>query len=298
MAIKASFGNLKFDRLEGYRIATHWSPHMGFQGHFYVYVWERLDATTKIASPVELEPESKAPRDKLQIADEFRTYVFDNIDFSSVEVGANRRERFRLTEFRYNPEMIDFASSCPVDVDYKGDKHKLLRGNLENDYTYALEGSLEQLLGFTALLSPSASNVIRFSTIRNSGNCFLKKILELNQQRAVGETRVSDYAIKFSQGKSGSVDVTQENVLRVYTEENFGHMAEIRGRALTDFVSLANEAHQAPELARLSIRGLTDAQLLAMDSERMFRTANINQHTVETATYVFRPGEHVNLKIS
>ena len=298
MAIQASFGSLRFDQVEGYRIATHWSPHQGFQGHFYVYVWERVDATTRLTNAVALEREKKAPQDKLQIADEFRTYVFDKIDFSSVEVGANRRERFRLVEFRYDPMQIDRASSCPVSIENTSEKHKLNRANLEDDYTYALDDDREQLLGFSALLSPSASSVLRFSTLRNKYNCFLKKVLDVNQQRATGSTRASDYAIKFSQGNGGSIDVTQENIVRIYTEENYGHLASVGGHSLSEVTSLANDPGRAPELARLSMRGMTGAGLLTMESERQFRSATLHPYTVESATYVFMPGEYVDLKIT
>ncbi len=300
MAIKATFGSMKFERIEGYRISTCWNPSAGFQGHFYVYLWERTDATTPLKMPVEIPRESEAPRDKLQIADEWRTYVFDNIDLSCVEVGANRRERFRLVEFRYNPEEIDYGP-CPVSLNNKSEQHVLKKANLKDHYTYKIDDGIEHLLGFEARLSPSAACVLRFSTLRNKFNSFLVKLLDANAQRATSEEGVKPYTIQFSQGIDGGIEVTQENVIRIYTMENYGELRNWPVYSLDDVVSFASadeKAEHAPELARLSLAASTDGTLLLRDSEEQFRAAQLDPHTVETATFVFRPGIYQDLKIT
>lgn len=296
MAIQAAFGDLKFERLEGYRISTCWNPAAGFQGHFYVYLWERTDATTPFKTPVALEREKEAPRGTLQIADEWRTYVFNNIDLSSAEVGANRRERFRLVEFRYNPEEIDYAQS-PVSLTNKSEKHVLMKGNLKDHYTYKLDDQIEHLLGFSTRISPSAACVLRFSTLRNKFNCFLEKILTCNEQRATTQSGVKPYSIQFSQGLNGAIEVTQENLLRVYTAENYGELRHLAAPSLDDVVGHAF-SDDAPELARFHLEGTTDGTLLQRESELQFRAAQIDPHTVETATYVFAAGAYQDLKIT
>ena len=41
---KAQFGGIKFDQIEGYKISLAFTPNRGFEGNFYVYLWDYVDA--------------------------------------------------------------------------------------------------------------------------------------------------------------------------------------------------------------------------------------------------------------
>src|SRR6188508_1999067 len=95
---------LKFTSLRGYIISTCFIPDQGYQGNFYVYVYDVHEARNKFEQPMKVGDPLQAKsnyRGTLELSGEDRNYKFENIDFTAAENGATRRERFRILEFRY-----------------------------------------------------------------------------------------------------------------------------------------------------------------------------------------------------
>ena len=291
MAIfSANFADLKFDQVEGFRISVAFTPNQGFQGDFFVYLWDNVDARKAFESPLKVcDDRNMARRDTLTITDSADvTYRFPNIELTWAEVGATHSERYRVIEFRCHGDQTDRPGFANIVLE-NGIEWRVEEGNLSDEYNFKLDDkdAGESLLGFRSRLSPNESVLVRFSALRNKSNSFMKKIIETNQSQ-IGKP-MTPFNIDFKQQK---YSVTRENLLRAYVDESFGTFAGLPLPSLSEILATGGE----PRLARFRPDDYSASMLLDHQSQQL-REQNSTSGIVETATFMFRPGSYRSSEI-
>jgi hypothetical protein len=288
--ITGSFDSVTLKRVVGYKVAANWTPIVGFQGYFYVYVWDSQHPGSPFDEAVDVGEKGKPKRGSLTLDGGERTYTFDSIDLISAQVGATRRFRYRLLEFRYDEAVVSNGDT-PVKVNNKG-KDQSSEGGLGTDYQYALDDGAENLLGFRTRVAAAGGTVVRFSTLRNNQNCFLQKMIKANDERNQRK-RMSDFTVTFSQG---DLTVTQESLKTMYVDESFGYLG---GEKQPPLLSLVSGGDQLIRRAvTLSMDDYSQRELLDLDVQQDPNPLEADSRTIETATFVFNPGNYQNLKIT
>ncbi|MFN7916974.1 MAG: hypothetical protein U0Q55_16645 [Vicinamibacterales bacterium] len=280
--LKGSFDGSTYKNVEGYRISACFTPENGFQGQFYVYLWDRMEAGTRFENPVNMGAEGRATRGTLELADSERSYKFENIDLVNVQAGVTRRERYRLLEFQMDKEVLNSHDS-PITLT-NSSTAELRRCALEDDYKYSLGGSSQQLLGFRALVSAKDDTAVRFAALRGPENSFLQKAIDLNKEMR-GQNAMPTFTVTFTQG---DIEVTRANLNRFYADESYG---DLRRLALPKLSELSRSTAQA-EIQRLRVDDFTAQELLEHDSYQQFVETQLDPNTVEVGTFVFKPGFH------
>jgi hypothetical protein len=130
-----------------------------------VYVWDEQDAQDKFDKAVNVGTDNAPARDKLQILGDGRNYSFSGIDLLSAQVGATRRKRYRMLEFKYTQGQLKTANLVKVP---NSSTTALADGGLGGDYKYALGGAAENLLGFRYRPAATGANAVRFCALRNN----------------------------------------------------------------------------------------------------------------------------------
>jgi hypothetical protein len=281
---------LKFTSIRGYIISAAFIPDQGYQGHFYVYVFDVHEARNPFTEKMKVgDPNAASPalRGTLELSGEDRNYKFEKIDFTMTETGATRRERFRILEFRYDRNLTD-KEKLSAELS-QASPTVLMPGALKDDYTFILDDGSEKehLLGLTARLGPEDSAVVRFAKYRNLSNSMMEKVLALNNDRVsvLGSARaMADFKLTFGFAND-PIPVTRSNLLRVFTHEAYGLGLYYQLPTLTGLIT----GGAGPEKARLSVDSLTPYQLLLHDSEKD-SAAEAATRTVETTTLVFQKG--------
>jgi hypothetical protein len=287
--MEGSFGDVSLKRVVGYKISAAWTPNNGFQSYFYVYVWDMENAQTPFAQAVNVGEVGVPKRGTLVLDGHERHYEFKNIDLMSAQVGATRRYRYRLLEFRYD-EAVVADGDTPINLENTG-TDKTAEGGLKDSYKYALDDDSEHLLGFRYRPIATGANVVRFSTLRNSKNCFLKKMIAANNEKNKKQP-LTEFDIQFSQG---NIKVTQQNLLNMYVDESFGYMVDERQPPLSSLTDGA--AANMLAAVTCGIEDFTQRELLTLDSKPDPNPRELDPRTVETATFVFKQGNHQNLNI-
>jgi hypothetical protein len=285
--MKGKFEGAEFQWIEGYKISACWVPKQGFQGNFYVYLWERIEAATPFKGTPDLGKEGPAKRGTLQLTDDDHVYKFEKIDASSAQLGATRRERYRLFEFRYD-KALTTEEKAGITLSNKS-KRDLAKTALGDDYKFTLSGGSQHLLGFRARVAASGANVFRFVSLRTDTNSFLEKIVEVNNQN-VDQKKMSDFTIKFPQG---DIKVTQENLLAFYADESWGSFCKFGPAPLLDLSSDQPEQR----FVRLDPKDFSAELLLQLDAHHEHHEESFKPDTVQTATLVFKPGTYQDFKI-
>ena len=281
---------LKFTSLRGYIISTCFIPDQGYQGNFYVYVYDVHEARNKFEQPMKVGDPLQAKgnyRGTLELSGENRNYKFEKIDFTAAENGATRRERFRILEFRYDRNLSD-KQALGAELTNESTT-VLMPGALEDDYTFILDDGQEKehLLGFNARLGSEDSAVVRFAKYRNTHNSLGAKMLQLNndQVAVLGATRtMANFKLTFGFA-TDPITVTPLNLLRIFTHESYGLGLFPTLPSLSSLIT----GGAGPEKARLNAESLTPYQLLLHDSEKESAMESTTR-TVETTTLVFQKG--------
>lgn len=289
-----SFGDVQLDDVVGYRISVAWVPNDGFDWFFYVYVWDKQEAGTRFPQVVQFQADGKPTRGSLQIIGAQRRYTFQNIDLMSAQIGATRRFRYRLLEFRYDKAVIS-TGATPVTIQNDA-TDKVNVAGLGADYQYAVGGDSEPLLGFRYRPAAAGANVVRFCALRNNQNCFLAKLIAANNNRNQNaDNSFSAFTVNAPQGIA--INVTQQNLQTMYLDESFGYMLGENLPPLSSLVSAAPDIML--QAVQLKLEDYFSRQLLAFDSQQTAPVGSeADKRTVETATFVFIPGNYQNLAIA
>jgi hypothetical protein len=286
--LTASFDGATFKNIEGYRISACFTPEMGMQGLFVVYVWDRMEAGTQFKAAVDAKAAGKAARGALVLSDSERSYTFNDIDLRGVEEGVTRRERYRLMEFRYDKDVLDQTAGA-VKLNNSSDA-ELRPSALDDDYKFSLGGFSQQLLGYRTYVSANDDSVVRFSTVRGKENSFLQKALDLNEAQRQPNGKMPDFTVTFSQG---DLEVNRANLVRVYADESYGEMRKIRLPKLSEL----SAQKMNPEISRIRMADFSGEELLEHDSSNRFVETQLDPNTVEVGTFVFKPGFQRHIKI-
>ena len=278
---KATWGSVTFDQLEGFRISTCFTPAVGFNGNFFIYLWDWRHADTPFKD--KLGVTAKAEQNELTITDDAdTTYTFPDITLRAIEMGVTRAMRYRLVEFQYVAQNTDRAGS--VDVSLENGRTKVLKeGALEDAYQYQIEDCVEPLYGFRTRVAPTDSPIVRFSSLRNKQNGFLKKLYQVNKDQITGP--MPSFSIGFSEK---TLEVNSDNLLYFYTDESFGRFASLGLPSLREIADPDGDSSDLPRLARLKMDDFTQQKLLTHEL-RGVQPDHMNVDTIETATIVFAP---------
>jgi len=288
--IVGGFEGVNLRNVVGYKISANWTPNNGFQGFFYVYVWDRQHPGTPFTEAVDMGADGEPKRGSLILDGSERTYKFNKIDLISAQVGATRRFRYRLLEFRYD-EAVLTDGDTPVEIENKSPA-KVMKGGLKDDYKYSLGGEAEHLLGFRTRLASAGGNVARFSALRNNANCFLEKMIKANNEKN-GNKRISDFTVTFAQG---DLLVTQDSLSTMYVDESFGYLQGEPQPSLFELVAGDDGVRQRAVSIRMD--DYTQRDLLEFDVKQDPTPREVEARTIETATFVFNQGHHQDLKIT
>lgn len=291
--ITASFNDLEFKNIEGYRITCHLSPGKGFDNHFYVYIEERRQAKTPFEQPVKVSESQaqsiKPVRGTLQLSDKDFSYQFKDIDLAYVELGATRRERSRYFEFRYDADITDKEGAAPITINGKKNE-PLSDSGLGNDYMGGLDED-RPLLGFRAYVSAEGGTVARFANLGCMPKSFLEKVVELNKKMQAGDDVLPNFNVKFSQGDFA---VTKDNLVGFYVEESRGSLAL---RETPPIYRLLERSTTGAAIERLRPDEYAPNELLWHDTSREFAAKEVHPGTVEVATLVFKQGPFSDLSV-
>jgi hypothetical protein len=275
----------------GYKISANWTPIQGFHDFFYVYVWDMQHAADPFSEAIDIGEKGKPRRGMLRIDGADRTYKFDKIDLISAQVGVTRRNRYRLMEFRYTLDVINDGST-PVELN-NNSREVLNLGALNEDYQYSLDEGTENLLGFRARCGASGGSLFRFTALRNNQNSFLKKMVAANDAQILSQ-RMIDFTVNFSKG---NLKVTEENLDTWYVDESWGYLQEESQPPLMDLVS-GDEARRTRNAISMAMGDYTQRELLKMDISHDPDPRDLLSQTIETSTFLFKPGYYQNPKIT
>jgi hypothetical protein len=286
---KAQFGNIKFDQIEGYKISVAFTPNRGFEGNFYVYIWDYVDADKPFDDGLKVADGNERLRDVLTISQGSKvTYEFPDIDLSYAEIGATRALRYRIVEFRYNQDRTDRGNNAKISIKNETTK-KISAGALKDDYDFKLDdGSPESLLGFRARLSPYESTIVRFSSIRNNSNSLLEKIIETNESQINDDMK--SFKVSFKQHE---FDVNVDNLQLAFVDESYGLATEVPLPVVNDII---NASTQAAGMARLKTSDFLPRELLDHDMKQV-RHRDLSMDTVETTTLFFKGANYKDIQI-
>ncbi len=277
-----------FNNVTGYLLSMCMTPNQGFQGNFYIYLLDIGDPQYRL-QPVDIGESGPTPRGTLQIVGDQRSYKFDDIDMTWVEPGMTRRERFRLIEFRYAPDVSDKVE-LPAEMENAMGSF-LNQSGFQDDYKYDLGDGGEDLLGFRARLAARDQILMRFSSLRNQTNSWVKKIVEVNNEQVTKEGTerfMPEFNINLGFFPDPIV-VTKDNLIRVFVQEAYGQMLT-RGQPTLNGLCSGLGA----EAARLDPAALTPQDILNHEFETGFTRA-AESRTIETATFVFISGQYRDL---
>lgn len=284
--VTAKYGSLKFENVAGYRIAAQLSPAHGFQGRFYVYIFEKTDANYQ-RQHVSVGTPGDIPKDTLTIADKNRNYEFKDISLISVETGVTRTERYRLLEFRYYREVTGHGGAVPATIE-NNDPRELMRGGPADDYKLKLDDDAEFLLGFTGRQMPDEPVIFRWSTYRNKSNSWIKKVIEMNDA-IVTENKSPEFAVNF---RDVNIEAKDGNLELVMVDESYGEMLKY---PMASFYEIATSADE-DDLARVNLQAYSTQELVVHNKTRGFTSA-VEPSTIETATVRFAPGYYFDVEL-
>lgn len=288
-----SFGSLTFNDIVGYRITANWTPNVGFQGFFYVYVWDQNQPQTAFPEAVNAGTNGAPTRGTLTLDGNQRTYTFTNIDLMSAQVGATRRFRYRLLEYRFDPAVTQVkGGTTPVQIT-NNVTDQPAPGGLKTDYNYALDQGSEPLFGYRTRVAATGVNVVRFSSMRNNQNCFLQKMIAANDSLNQGQP-LPQFTVQFSQQ---SYNVTQDNLGTMYVEESYGYLQGEKQPPLADLIPGAVQGI-TQKAVRLELNDYTQRDLLELDQNTDPTPRELESRTIETATFVFKVGNYQNVQIT
>jgi hypothetical protein len=283
--------------ISGFRISVCLTPSQGFQGQFYVYVWQRIAAKARL-DPVSPGGAGQTLRGTLVLAGDTGAHEFHNIDLVGVETGVTRHERLRLLEFQYDRAFTD-TKKLPATL-RSLNTSSLPDGRLGNDYKFGLEKNRdEHLLGFRSRQSASGAAVLRFSSLLTDKQSWLQEIVKANDQRTQPGKGFPEFEINFSPGR---IKVNQENLNLVFVDESYGEMLRFPPPSLRDLTPHGHADQQAELIrlagfARLNMASHSPETLLVHDSLEDFHAA-VGPETVETATFLFKAGYYRELLFS
>jgi hypothetical protein len=262
-------------------------PGQGFGGRFYVYIFEVVDAV-KSRKHVDVGKDGLVPRMNLSIKGDNRDYEFKEIDLWSVETGVTRSERYRLLEFRYDPELTDRGEKAPVKLS-NTDKTELKKGALQDDYMYALGGSAEHLLGCVGRQCGNEDSIVRFTGLRNHQNSWVEKIIQLNDQQVTESNMLMpEWEVKFSRR---ALKIDRTNLRMVLAEESYGDLLTY---PIPSLVNIASR-DVGQDHARLNLHTMTPWDLAEHDQRRGFQ-AIAKERSLETATLLFQQGHYYDVE--
>jgi hypothetical protein len=292
---------VELKHVAGYKITSCFGPVLRLQGNFFVYIFERQAASTPLPT-ISMGIEGANPIGTLNIVGDSRTYRFEKIELISVETIITQRERCRLLEFHYNPATTDpMGINCRIQNDLKDE---VRRGQLEDDYTFSIDGKNENLLGFRS--HQSASKVIlRFSSIPNgvNQNSWLRKIVDVNNtaSRAV-DGAIPEFTVRTSKGE---IRVNRGNLISVFVDESYGYLLQIPQPPLNEIVRRSPSQypgflpiHLERVLSRDFINYEVPQTLIDHYNAGFMFGAEQGGDVVETATIVFDQGHYRDLKIT
>jgi hypothetical protein len=290
MPITSTFGTAaNFTNVTGYAASVCFTPTMGFQGQYWFYIYDKVDAKQK-PTPVSLGPVGAPTVGVLAVNGESRNYNFPDITLQSVEPGATRRERYRTVEFSY-PHTPGTSHSIPAVLSNTG-TNVLSEGLLGKDYVWGVDTPPQHLLGFQARLSAGASVVVRFASLRNAKNSILGRVVQMNNAQATtADQAMTPWEIKFAQG---DLTITKDNLVRLFVQELYGECCKWPIPTLSDYLAPG----AGPSLARLNPPAPAADVLLSHEFEKGYDSDNdASRFTVEVCTIVFVPGHYRHLLI-
>ena len=262
MAMTATFAPSNFTNVVGYFGSVCFTPTHGFQGQWWMYIHDKVDAQQK-QTPMDLGAAGPATVGNLLIDGENRSYQCPNITLQSVEPGATRRVRFRTAEFSY-PHIPNVAQSIPAVFQNTGTR-LLKPGALGNDYVWGLDTFPQHLLGFQARLSPADSVVVRFASLRNAKNSLFERVVQLNNAQAADANHaMPNLNINFAQR---NLSLTKDNVVHLFVQELYGECCKWPTPTLSDYLAPG----AGPSLARINPPTYTADQLLRHEVEQRLR---------------------------
>lgn len=297
MPVSAKYKDYQSPNITGYRIAMQLTPRVGFQGRFYIYLYEALDAHDQTRLPAvkteEDGQEGQIPRGDLELKGDQVDYKFEKVDLVAIESGVTRNKRYRILEFRMSPEFTDRGENAPVTLSNSNshENTKLKTGGLQGQYTFKLDGehggSAEHLYGFHARQGANESVIMRMSHPRNEKNSWLEKVVWLNNQQQSGSSKeVPAWKITF---EPGELDVDKHKLRTMLVDESYGEMLDY---GLPEFSALSAAGSEGQDLARLRMERLcyTPQQWVDDDTKTGYGAGRKAELTLETATIVFQQG--------
>lgn len=288
--LKARFDGYDFKWVEGYAIACVWAPRTGFQGNFYVYVWERTEAQTPFEECPDVGEEGVPQRGTLEMSSDAHNYSFEKIDLVSAQYGVTRLQRYRILTFRYD-KAITSEQKTPAKVANKNPK-QLQKTSLGDDYKFSLDGGAEHLLGFRNRVSASEANAFRFSALRTKeSNSFLEKVIDLSDKTAEAGNKMQPFTVTF---KQGDLTVNEENLRRIYVTEGYGLCQSLPVPSLDKIV---DPRFREQEAVMLDLEDFSQADLLREDAGHLIHEHFLEPQTVQTATFVFEAKHFRDFKI-
>src|SRR5207244_4994097 len=138
----------------------------------------------------------------------------------------------------------------------------------------------------------SGGSLFRFTTLRNNQNSFLKKMVAANDQH-VQSQRMPDFTVNFSKG---ALKVTEENLDTWFVDESWGYLQEEPQPPLLDLVS-GSAADRIRAAVSMKMDDYTQRELLKLDISHDPDPREAASQTIETSTFVFKPGYYQNPQI-
>lgn len=249
MVVKASFGDVTWEDIQGYRIRARVLPERGIQDQFYVYIINEASAA-KPLQPIAFPQDAGVSQATLKIrgTQPSFTYTFERADLRSVNTVVTRRRRFQMVEFQLMFDVAAAGEAPEVKLEHEG-KNKVAKDQrLKTDY----RANGEELLAFEGLVTRDRHHLFSFAFRRNSGNSWVQMAYDIHKD-VKGATDWSKEVTGFS-ALSNGLKINGDTLHMMIADESWGVTSFLETAPALEFIN--DPAFDV----RLSPRALTLAE--------------------------------------
>ncbi len=278
---KATFNSITLEDIHGRMMCCLWRQNLGFARYaieLRQHVWSANMLDTA-AFPDDVP--GRWSSDLTISEGDLAECTFPSIDFKSIHARVSQREKVRRSRFEYDRLTINGAAFTAPTFGFTAQPAPAA-GPLKDTYQFKLDGELENIVEFEAVMTDVASVVARWVTIRTGEeNSWLKKITDTHVAANVTRGLFGEYTIGF----------TKQDITINPTTLDQIEVLELSGLCLAD--PLPEVTGYTLDVGRDSLFGGRVTGVDLLNHRRNQRTDDLTfGETLEIATVVFKPGHY------
>lgn len=278
---KATFDSITLEDIVGRLTYCLWRQNLAFAKYLIELRQHAWSANTLDAVAFPDDAPARWPGDLTISEGDLTECTFPGIDFQSIRTRVSQREKVRRSRFEYDRKTINAATVTAPTFGFV-EQPAPAAGPLTDTYQFKLDGELENIVTFEALMTDVASVVVRFVTIRTGeANSWLKKITDTHVAANVTRGLFAEYTVGCSISDLAINPTTLDQI----------EVIELSGLCLAD--PLPEVTGYTLDVSRDSLFGGRVTGVDLLNHRRNQRTDDLTfGETLEIATIVFKPGHY------